>query len=501
METTTIRESTMTGIGKLERPASMPTAAHTVTRRGALALWAPRLAVSLACATAVVAQGSHQWIQARAGSWGVEGIAVAPTTPATVLIADGFHLYRSTNAGGSWATCSYAFGTFPGDALAFDPVNPSIAYGGRSHGMVKSIDGGATWFHLPNLNAGPGARTIAINPINPNEVYVGVSHGWGVYKSVNAGATWSNPLSGHDVQALAVNPANPQILLAGTRNYYSQPGSIMRSANGGQTWTTMWPNVQINAMAIDPINSQVAYAGAEAGGVFKSTSAGVLWTAGGAALANVPVSALIVDPSDNTRLFAATRGNGVYLSTDAGANWTSINFGLTDLNCLCMALHAPTQALFVGTYSGYVFVGMPSPSSSSATAYGAGCGSPVLTLAPVVQSPPIINTTARAALSNCPSSLAFLAVGFSNTSAGPFPLPMSLALYGMTGCSLLQSMDVPSYPLAPTVTGTSIYSLSLPNWGGLLGVHLYLQGWAVAPGANPANVTVSNGVEWVIGSS
>ena len=38
------------------------------------------------------------------------------------------------------------------------------------------------------------------------------------------------------------------------------------------------------------------------------------------------------------------------------------------------------------------------------------------------------------------------------------------------------------------------------NWGSLIGVPLYLQGWAPAPGANPAGVIVSNGIEWFIGN-
>jgi len=43
--------------------------------------------------------------------------------------------------------------------------------------------------------------------------------------------------------------------------------------------------------------------------------------------------------------------------------------------------------------------------------------------------------------------------------------------------------------------------LPLPTWAGLIGLEIYLQGWANAPGANPGNTIVSNGVEWVIGST
>ena len=49
--------------------------------------------------------------------------------------------------------------------------------------------------------------------------------------------------------------------------------------------------------------------------------------------------------------------------------------------------------------------------------------------------------------------------------------------------------------------GTATFSLPLPNTAGLIGLHLYLQGWAYAPGANAGDMIVSNGVEWLIGNT
>jgi hypothetical protein len=138
---------------------------------------------------------------------------------------------------------------------------------------------------------------------------------------------------------------------------------------------------------------------------------------------------------------------------------------------------------------------------SVATSFGAGCGSPALALAPVVAARPTINTTPQVALMNVPSSLAFVSLGLSRTSYGPFVLPMSLLPFGLPGCDLLQSADAVAQPAAITGPGTAIYGLPLPNWGGLLGQSLYLQGWAVAPGVNPIGVIVSNGVEWFIGNA
>src|SRR5260221_485828 len=167
----------------------------------------------------IVAQ-SDQWHRTGlSDSWPIYALAAAPTTPTTLLCEDGFTIYRSSNAGTNWSSVS-PFAAFPGNAIAADAINPNTVYSGRSHGMMKSTDGGVNWFNLTDLNAGPGADAIVIDPGNSDIVYAGVGAGGGVYKSGNAGATWANPLTSVDVEALAINPANTLMLYGGTQDYY-----------------------------------------------------------------------------------------------------------------------------------------------------------------------------------------------------------------------------------------------------------------------------------------
>ncbi|MFY9343405.1 MAG: kelch repeat-containing protein [Planctomycetota bacterium] len=135
----------------------------------------------------------------------------------------------------------------------------------------------------------------------------------------------------------------------------------------------------------------------------------------------------------------------------------------------------------------------------AAAAFGTGCGSPVFTIAPELAAPPTIGTTAQALLTNAPSPLTFVAIGWSNTSAGPFQLPIPLIGYGMPGCYLLQSTEVLGEPTTTTGPGTATYALPVPLLASLIERHIYLQGWTVAPGANPAGIIVSNGLDWHIG--
>jgi len=137
----------------------------------------------------------------------------------------------------------------------------------------------------------------------------------------------------------------------------------------------------------------------------------------------------------------------------------------------------------------------------TAATFGTGCGTPALVLSPIGNARPTINTTAQASLTNIPSTLAFVALGWSRTSFGPFPLPLTLAAFGMPGCDLLHSSEAAGLTTTSTGPGTATFSLRLPNIAGMIGLHVYLQSWALAPNANAANTIVSNGIDWGIGNS
>lgn len=134
-----------------------------------------------------------------------------------------------------------------------------------------------------------------------------------------------------------------------------------------------------------------------------------------------------------------------------------------------------------------------------AVPFGVGCGNPALGLSRVGAALPVIGQAAQATLSNTPSPLAFVALGMSKEWFGPFPLPVTLAGIGMPGCHLLQSAEVVSEPTTPTGPTTALYSFAIPNSLAIVGMHVFLQAWAFAPGANPGQLIASNGLDWRIG--
>lgn len=113
---------------------------------------------------------------------------------------------------------------------------------------------------------------------------------------------------------------------------------------------------------------------------------------------------------------------------------------------------------------------------------------------------PLLGGTLAVDVANVPSSLAFVAVGWSNRSFASGPLPAPLDAIGMPGCMLLQSLDLPTWPLATTGATTARFSAALPTDLQFLGVRFFLQPWAVAPGANPLAIVSGNGIAVTVGS-
>jgi hypothetical protein len=187
-------------------------------------------------------------------------------------------------------------------------------------------------------------------------VYAGTDFGWGLYRSRNGGATWTNLFTSRSVMSVAVDPANPSVLYAGLRNYSSGPGGIVKSRDGGTTWASVFADPQVNSVVVDPADPRVIYAATNEHGVFRSTDAGGTWTGVGGRAIVAPVTAILPDLRDSTNLYAATAGQGMFHSVDAGTTWSAVNAGLTDLNVSAFALqpNAPYEMLAV-TYGGQGF--------------------------------------------------------------------------------------------------------------------------------------------------
>lgn len=132
--------------------------------------------------------------------------------------------------------------------------------------------------------------------------------------------------------------------------------------------------------------------------------------------------------------------------------------------------------------------------------FGSGCPGllGVPTLGAAAGSRPALGSTFTQEVGNLPAGVGLIGLGFSDTLSGPFPLPLDLGLFGITGCSLFVDPAVTLLLLSAGNTATS--SMSIPLDPTLQGLTIFSQGFALDPTANPAGLTVSNASKASIGS-
>jgi photosystem II stability/assembly factor-like uncharacterized protein len=238
------------------------------------------------------------------------------------------------------------------------PSQPNVFYMAPVNGGVfKSTDYGRTW--LPIFDDQPTASVgaIAVSVSDPNVIYVGsgeglhrpdLSIGDGVYKSTDAGKTWTHLglRDGQQIAQLAVDPKKPDrlfVAVAGHPYGPSEERGVYRSLDGGKTFEKVLSrdeNVGASDVQIDPGNPEIVYAAlwesregpwengvfnGDGGGVFKSVDGGTTWTQLKSGLPPGIVQANIaIAPSKPSTLFATVRTKAIaklYRSDDGGDSW------------------------------------------------------------------------------------------------------------------------------------------------------------------------------------
>jgi photosystem II stability/assembly factor-like uncharacterized protein len=236
-------------------------------------------------------------------------------------------------------------------------------FGATGGGLWKTTDGGQTWRAVSDgtfKSSSVGA--VAVAPSNPDIVYVGMGEtelrgniiqGDGVYKSSDAGKTWSH--AGLDktmaISRIRVHPTNPDIVyVAALGNPYGMnpERGVFRSTDGAKTWDkVLFRDDKTGAvdLSMDPTNPDVLYAGlwevfrtphslssgGPGSGLFKTTDGGAHWAelTKNAGLpkpiwGKVGVSVSGADPNRVYAIIEAKEG-GVFVSDDGGTNWKMIN--------------------------------------------------------------------------------------------------------------------------------------------------------------------------------
>jgi photosystem II stability/assembly factor-like uncharacterized protein len=222
------------------------------------------------------------------------------------------------------------------ESLVADPSAPGHVYAAAGEaGLFKTLDGGRLWLPLRNgLPAGP-VEHVALDPRDPATVYAAVrSHDapapWdGLYRSLDAGATWKRRGDLPAWEAFAAGRGNPGALFAaGSLDPELRTTTVFRSLDAGTTWQPVL-ELPVGPLDLRGLTAHPAVAGTVyavlADGLLASTDHGDTWAPAGPPLAGDPpdvLHSLTVAPSAPEVLYAV--GSAAFRSDDGGASWRAL---------------------------------------------------------------------------------------------------------------------------------------------------------------------------------
>jgi photosystem II stability/assembly factor-like uncharacterized protein len=246
-------------------------------------------------------------------------------------------------------------------AVAGEPGNPMLSYvGAASGGIFKTTDGGISWRPIFDEMDNSTIGAIALAPGKPEHVWVGTGEtflirpahamGNGVYKSTNAGRTWTNvglKETGR-ISRVVVHPTDTNTVYVGSLGHAHGPQKergIYKTTDGGKTWEQVFfvnENTGCADLSVNPKNPDEIFAamwqvevktwqlksGGEGSGIYRSRDGGKTWQRLSNGLPGGPdhvVGKTSVDVAfSNPKIVYALiedKVPGLYRSEDGGDTW------------------------------------------------------------------------------------------------------------------------------------------------------------------------------------
>jgi photosystem II stability/assembly factor-like uncharacterized protein len=240
-------------------------------------------------------------------------------------------------------------------------------------------------FHFRQIGpavTGGRIHDVEAVPADPSTIYVATASG-GLWKTTNNGTTWQSIFDDQPVSTfgdIAIAPSNPDVIWAGTGEQNNRQSSswgdgVYRSTDAGKTWTHVGlaETRHIGRVVVHPTNPDIAYVAALGNlwrpnperGVFRTTDGGRTWTKVLYVDTLTGAVDLAMDPANPNTLFAALYqrlrrtwgfngggpGSGIYRSTDGGGTWRRLTGGLPggELGRIGLAIAASNPRVVMAT--------------------------------------------------------------------------------------------------------------------------------------------------------
>jgi hypothetical protein len=250
-------------------------------------------------------------------------------------------MWFTGNAGLSWATCTAGASGQSGFVTPWkqDPQNSTTFYCGRNQMKKSTGNIPPLWFTPQGLmspvTATQNITEFAIAPSN-NQIIYAIHGTSGVFRSIDAGATWTISNSGLPAGLaktyVAVHPTNPNIAWV-TCSGYTMASKVYSTSTGGTSWQPMLsgglPNLPVNCIVYEVGNpNDRLYIGMDIGVYYRDNITGT-WVQYNLGLPNVVIKDLEISPAAPNKLRAATFGRGIYqvdLVPNAAPPVTAFNY-------------------------------------------------------------------------------------------------------------------------------------------------------------------------------
>ncbi|MFA8344308.1 MAG: WD40/YVTN/BNR-like repeat-containing protein, partial [Rhodothermaceae bacterium] len=220
-----------------------------------------------------------------------------------------------------------------------DKTNNTWYAGSAGGGIWKTVNAGVSWTEKTFKNLNLATTSLVQAKSNPYIMYAGTGEGFGgggaikgngIFKSVDRGETWfqlestAGNIDFGYVNRLIVDPSNDKIIIASTNT------AIMKSYDGGNSWKKVYDaGDKVQQIITDPTSFSIQYATEKSAGVLKSVDAGETWTLSTSGIETKKRIEIGISPSNPKILYASVEAGSeshLYRTSDAAASWTRINY-------------------------------------------------------------------------------------------------------------------------------------------------------------------------------